>query len=102
MLRPAESPVGSSRLVNGQAAVALDRTFAQAIDGRAPYQVFLTPNGDTRGLFVAQKTPAGFVVRETQGGRGSLGFDYRVVASPLGRGGERMGLTKGAPEPRTR
>jgi hypothetical protein len=90
--------VGSGRLVNGEAAVALDRTFAQSIDPRAPYHVFITPNGDTRGLFVAAKTGAGFIVRETQNGHGTLSFDYRVIASPLGHISERMGQPIQAPQ----
>jgi hypothetical protein len=91
--------VGSGRLVNGQATVALDRTFADSIDLQAPYHVFLTPNGDTRGLYVANKTPTSFVVRETQGGRGTLLFDYRVVAAALGHASDRMGETAVPPAP---
>lgn len=76
---------GSARLGNGRGIVRFDRAFAQAIDANAGYQVFLTPDGETRGwLFVAQKFAAGFVVREALGGRSSTTFDYRVVARPLG------------------
>ena len=85
--------VGSARLVNGSANVLLDRTFARSIDMQSAYHVFLTPNGDTKGLYVAQKTATSFVVRETQGGHGSLGFDYRIVAPALGHASERMGMT---------
>jgi hypothetical protein len=45
--------------------------------------VFLTPQGDCNGLYVAQKSSAGFEVRELRGGRSSLTFDYRIVAKPL-------------------
>ena len=83
--------VGSARLVNGQSTVVLDRTYATSIDMSAPYHVFLTPNGDTRGLYVAAKTPGSFTVRETQGGHGTLSFDYRIVASPAGQSTERVG-----------
>ena len=31
-------------------------------------------------------------MRETQDGRGTLSFDYRILASAAGRGGERMRL----------
>jgi hypothetical protein len=87
--------VGTARLVNGMAFVPLHRTFAAAIELQAdPYRVFLTPNGDTRGLFVAQKTTNGFMVRESEHGRDSVTFDYRVVGTALGHAGQRMGVTQ--------
>ena len=81
---------GTARLVNGQATVQLDAAFAQSIDNRKAYQVMLTPDGDTKGLFIASKTPAGFVVREVQGGRATLEFDYHIYAPALGQAGHRM------------
>ena len=75
---------GSAQLVNGTAAVALRPDFKSAINREAAYMVFLTPYGDNRGLFVASRTPDGFVVRETQAGHSTLAFDYRVVARPYG------------------
>jgi hypothetical protein len=79
-------------LINGVAMVALDAAFAQTIDPRVPYHVMLTPDGDTRGLFVASKGPNGFVVREVQGGRGSLTFDYHIYAPALGHPNDRMAV----------
>lgn len=75
---------GTARLSNGEAAVRFDSSFASTIDAQRGYQVFLTPGGDTRGLYVAQKYEAGFIVRENEHGRSSVYFDYRVVARPLG------------------
>jgi len=83
---------GTAHLVAGSAFVPLDPAFARAIDLRSPYRVFLTPEGDTRGLYIAEKTPTGFRVRETQGGRGSFAFDYRILGSAVGAKGERMTL----------
>jgi hypothetical protein len=86
--------VGSARLMNGTAFVHLHRTFESAIELQAdPYRVFLTPNGDTRGLYIAQKLTNGFIVRESEKGRSNVDFDYRVVATALGHAGERMGVT---------
>jgi hypothetical protein len=99
---PSLEDVGSAQLVNGQALVPLDPTFAQAIDLRTPYHVFLTPDGDTRGLYVASKGRDAFVVRETQNGRGTLAFDYRIVATALGHAGERMTLVSPSQEPKVR
>lgn len=74
---------GEAQLVDGQAVVQLDPTFASSIDTRSPYLVFVTPDGATHGsLYVASKTPTGFTVRENGGGRSSVVFDYRIVAKP--------------------
>ncbi|MBD5605506.1 MAG: hypothetical protein IAI48_10500 [Candidatus Eremiobacteraeota bacterium] len=89
---PTVEDSGSAQLVAGAAAVRLDPTFASSIDPHAAYRVFLTPDGDTRGLYVATKTPAGFIVRETQGGRSTLAFDYRIIATALGAAGQRMSV----------
>jgi hypothetical protein len=83
---------GTAQLVAGSAFVSLDPAFARAIDLRSLYRVFLTPDGDTRGLYVAGKTPTGFTVRETQGGRGTFAFDYRILASAAGGTGDRTTL----------
>jgi hypothetical protein len=89
---PTLEDTGTGHLVDGSAAVALDRIFASSIDRGSAYRVLVTPDGDSRGLFVASKTPNGFVVRESQGGRSTMDFDYRVVALPLGHAAERMAL----------
>jgi hypothetical protein len=46
--------------------------------------VFLTPNGDSEGLYVAGKTATGFEVREQGGGTSNISFDYRIVAKRRG------------------
>lgn len=82
--RPSIEDTGTARLISGQAVVRLDPAFARAIDTGRPYQVLLTPGGDTRGLYVAAKNSSAFVVREVQGGRGSFDFDYHVYATQFG------------------
>jgi hypothetical protein len=52
--------------------------------------VFLTPNGDCKGLYVASKTAGGFEVRELGGGTSNISFDYRIVAKRLGFENARM------------
>jgi hypothetical protein len=93
---PTIEDTGTAQLVNGSATVPLDATFAQTIDPQRTYQVMITPDGDTRGLYVASKTATGFVVREVQGGRGSFAFDYHIYATTLGHARERMGLVSGS------
>ena len=81
---------GNGQLAGGAAIVTLDRTFAQTVNASSDYHVFLTPQGDCRGLFVTHKTATGFEVRELGGGQSSVAFDYRIVA--LRRGSENMRL----------
>jgi hypothetical protein len=87
---------GEAKLVNGKADVKLDADFAALVHADT-YLVFLTPTGDSRGLYVADKTPVGFTVREQQGGTASVPFSYRVVAKRKDIVGER--LAKVAPPP---
>jgi len=81
--------VGTARMSGGIANVQIDPSFASITDHKW-YYVFLTPLGDTRGLYVSMKTPSGFQVRETERGRDSLEFDYRIVAHPLDAKNERL------------
>jgi hypothetical protein len=94
---PVVEDSGTAQLVAGTAAVPLDPNFASTIDAKTGYRVFLTPGGDTHGLFVAATTPSGFVVRESRGGRATVSFDYRIVATALGQSGQRMAVTTGMP-----
>ncbi len=84
--------VGTARMVAGIANVALDRAFASTIDRNSAYRVFVTPRGDTRGLYVSTTTPMGFQVREAQGGRSTVSFDYRIVARPMDAKNDRLPL----------
>jgi hypothetical protein len=84
---PTIEDFGEAQLVAGQVYVHLDPVFANAIEQRANYLVFITPEGDNRGLYVTQKSTSGFVVRESQGGRSTLAFSYRIVAKPFGTEG---------------
>jgi hypothetical protein len=82
---------GSGELSAGRAEVALDPTFAGTVSGTEDYHIFLTPNGDCKGLYVEAKTAAGFVVRELGSGSSNVTFDFRVVAKR--RGYETVRLT---------
>jgi hypothetical protein len=81
---------GEAQLTNGRAFVPIDARFGDTIDRRTPYLVFVTAEGDCNGLFVAQKTPAGFVVRERRAGRSTLAFQYRIAAKPVDDNGTRL------------
>ena len=81
---------GSGRLASGTATVTLDPTFAQTVNTGSEYHVFLTPEGDCRGLYVSNKRASGFEVHELGGGQSHVAFDYRIVA--LRRGYETVRL----------
>ncbi len=75
---------GTVQLKRGRAIIAIDPTFAKVTNTGIPYKVFLTPNGNTPGLYVTRKTATTFEVRESRGGRSSISFDYRIVAKRRG------------------
>jgi len=75
---------GSGQLVNGFVRVELDPSFAQTVNAAAGYHVFLTPKGDSEGLYVANETLQGFEVHEQRGGHSNIAFDYRIMAKRLG------------------
>jgi hypothetical protein len=77
---------GSGQLSGGSAQIPLDPAFASTVNTGEAYHVFLTPNGDCRGLYVASKTAAGFEVRELGGGTSNISFDYRIMAKRRGFG----------------
>jgi hypothetical protein len=92
--------VGRARLSAGSAYVALDPAFANVIDPAADYAVLVTPEGDSNGVFVAQRTRSGFIVRENRGGRSTIGFSYRVVAKPFGSTAPRLPMISLRAHPR--
>ena len=81
---------GSSRLVHGVASITIDPAYAQTVNTGAEYHVFLTPDGDCDGLYVATRKATGFEVRELHQGTSNVAFSYRIVA--LRRGYETTRL----------
>jgi len=81
---------GSSNLMGGVATVQLESKYAQLANTKLPYHVVVTPNGDCKGLYVAQKNQNSFEVRELGGGQSSVAFDYRISA--LRNGYEKIRL----------
>ena len=69
---------GTAKLKNGSAVVKLEANFASVIS-RGDYRVFVTPEGDCRGLYVRRKGGASFEIRELAGGKSSIAFSYRIV-----------------------
>ncbi|HLH24214.1 MAG TPA: hypothetical protein VK066_16960 [Chloroflexota bacterium] len=80
---------GRDQLVNGRARVRLDPDFAAIVQGNQ-YHVFLTSEGDSNGLYVADRNANGFEIREKKGGTSSHAFSYRVVAKRKDIAGPRL------------
>ncbi len=81
---------GSARLSNGSAVINIENMFGQAVNTDVNYHVFLTPDGDCKGLYVSQKSPNSFEVHELGGGTTSVEFDYRIIAKRKGYENVRM------------
>jgi hypothetical protein len=88
--QPAIEDDGEARIANGSGYVSVDGAFAEAADLNRGYSVFVTPEGPNQGLYVANKSAAGFAVRENPGGHSSIGFAYRIVATPVGAPHDRL------------
>jgi hypothetical protein len=74
---------GSAELLKGTVTVKIEPIFAETVNLKEAYQVFLTPLGDC-ALYVAEKTPTSFSVQALGGQTCSIAFDYRIVARRLG------------------
>jgi hypothetical protein len=86
---------GSAELKAGVAWVPLDSSFAEATNAAITYHVFLTPSGDSNGLYVARKNPTGFEVREHGSSGSNVAFDYRIVVRRRGYETIRMAEVHG-------
>lgn len=74
---------GSGQLRNGRAHIALDPLLARnvAISDQHPLRVFIQLEGDCRGVYVANKSAAGFDVVELGEGRSNVAFTWQLVAN---------------------
>jgi hypothetical protein len=98
---PSMEDIGEGQLVAGEAHVRLDPAFANVIDRHASYVVFVSPEGESRGLYVTRKSLAGFTVLENAGGHSTIPFGYRIVARPYGVSAARLPTVDAPPSPRT-
>jgi hypothetical protein len=89
---PVMEDFGEGQMVNGRGYVTLDSALSDVIDNRNAYQLFLTPEGDSNGLYVTQKTPRGFMVRDSHDGHSTLAFSYRILAKPVDDDAKRLAL----------
>ena len=88
---------GRAKVIEGQARVELDGDFAAMVD-TDDYHVFVTPEGESNGLYVSEKTPRDFEVREQGEGTGTLAFSYRIVVKPKDVEAKRLETVERPPE----
>ncbi len=86
---------GAAQLIHGRALVKLEPIFAQTVSTEAEYHIFLTPKGDCQGLYVAGQSANSFEVRELGHGKGTVAFDYRVIAKRKGYERARLAEVNG-------
>jgi hypothetical protein len=90
---------GRAQLVGGRVEVELDTDFVAVLgieDGE--YHVFLTPEGDTQGLYVESRSARSFIVREQQAGTSNTTFSYRVAAKNKHRQPKRLAILEESEE----
>jgi trimeric autotransporter adhesin len=75
---------GTGTLSEGKASILVDQLFASTVDLNSNYHIFLTPLGNSNGLYVFNQTPNSFEVREANGGQANISFHYRIVAKRKG------------------
>jgi hypothetical protein len=81
---------GTGQLVDGRARIVLDPTFAASItvNEKHPLRVFIQLEGDCNGVYVTNKTAAGFEVVELAQGKSNVKFSWHIVGN---RADEELG-----------
>jgi hypothetical protein len=81
---PILQDIGEGRLIAGQARVTIDASLGRMFDRQASYQVEVSAEGPSHGLYVADRSATSFRVVENDGGHSTIPFGYRIVATPRG------------------
>jgi hypothetical protein len=74
---------GQATLTAGEAVVPIEPIFAQTVNLKKPYHVFLTPQDGFCSLYVTDKSSSSFTVRALEGAGCEIAFDYRIIAPRL-------------------
>ena len=74
---------GIGQLVDGFAHITIDPDLAININVSEdhPLKVYITPEGDCKGVFVTNKSANGFDVVELQNGNSNVPFSWQIVAT---------------------
>ena len=92
--QPSLSDRGEAQLVNGLATIELDPSFLELVELTSPHDLYvqITPTSlDVGGiLVVADRSPNGFIVMETNGGKSNATFVWEVTARKKGSHLEKL------------
>lgn len=74
---------GTGQLKNGTVTIALDPVLTKNIfvDENHPLKVFIQLEGDCNGVYVTNKTAAGFTVKELKNGKSNTAFSWQIIAN---------------------
>jgi hypothetical protein len=75
---------GTGQLRKGTAVVKLDPDFIKAVNSDMKYSVYITPDGPCGDLYVSEKAPTQFEIRQVGHLACNADFDYRIVARRRG------------------
>ncbi|MBI2900570.1 MAG: hypothetical protein HYY17_10315 [Planctomycetes bacterium] len=75
---------GDGQLADGYAEIVFADDFRPWVSQYALPNVQLTPLDDCRGLYIVERTPQGFSVRELAGGKSNARFSWRAAALRAG------------------
>jgi hypothetical protein len=75
--------IGTATLVNGRVHVTIDPLLSRNIfvSTDKPLKVFIQLEGDCNGVYVTNKSAAGFDVVELKGGKSNTSFSYQLIAN---------------------
>lgn len=79
---------GEGRLVEGEASVRIEAKWVAGLSTDVQPVVVVTPTASCNGVYVADKSAEGFVVRELGAGRSNATFDWMMVARRRGPQGD--------------
>jgi len=73
------STKGTGKLVNGSAKIAFDANYSQLTAKDKPVIVTVTPMGETKGVYIAEVTNDGFIVKENGNGTSNASFYWIAI-----------------------
>ncbi|HLO74809.1 MAG TPA: hypothetical protein VK164_12805 [Flavobacterium sp.] len=73
------STKGTGKLVNGTAKITFDTNYSQLTAKDKPVIVTVTPMGETKGVYIAEVTNNGFIVKENGNGTSNASFYWIAI-----------------------
>ncbi|TSC83662.1 MAG: hypothetical protein G01um101413_932, partial [Parcubacteria group bacterium Gr01-1014_13] len=74
---------GTSTLENGTKKVILAELDQAIIDTTVPLKIFFSLSGQTKEVYVSERSHNSFVLKEKENGQSNAEFDWRVIAKIL-------------------